>query len=51
MNKLYLRIPGNAKLEDLIWILNKMELSLEVSDDDGAKWLYEHQLWIRDKDE
>ena len=51
MGKLYLRIPEDATIQDIIWILNKMDLHLTVDDDDGAKWLYEHQSWVKDKDE
>ena len=41
-----LKIPSNAKLEDVIFLINEMEYEVDVNDEKISKFLYGHRDWI-----
>ena len=40
------RIPENATLKDVIEILNKMSLVVNLNDEDNKEWIYNHKEWF-----
>ena len=48
-----LNIPKDAKLSDIITIMNHMRLDADIAhkDPDFQTWLYEHKDWMMSGDE
>ena len=48
-----LNIPQDAKLSDIITIMNHMKLDANLNDKskDFQTWIYEHKEWLQSGDE
>jgi len=42
----HFRIPETVTLEDIIEILNKMGLTVQLDDSNNKEWIYEHKDWF-----